>query len=222
MIPDTSKETIENMASQGQPDCRQCRREQQKLYLKGDRCYSRKCGFDKNANVPGMHGVGSTQKKLTDYGHQLREKQKLKRMYGMRENQFRLYVKEAVRRTGVTGENLLGILETRLDNVVYRCALASSRSQARQFVNHGHILVNGKKVDIPSCQLKPGDVVEVHENSKKIAPLVAAVNSAGGKGLPGWLQFNVNELKASVLRAPTRDEIDTDVQESLIVEFYSR
>lgn len=209
------------MASEGHPVCRLCRREQQKLFLKGDRCYTRKCGLERRSTVPGMHGAGM-QKKLTDYGHQLREKQKLKRMYGMRETQFRLYMKEAVRRTGVTGENLLQILESRLDNVVFRCSLSTSRHQARQFVNHGHILVNGHKVDIPSCQIRPGDVVEVHENSRKIAPLLAAVSAAGGKGLPAWLQFDGSALKGSVLRAPTRDEIDTDVQESLIVEFYSR
>lgn len=209
------------MASEGHPDCRQCRREQQKLYLKGDRCYSRKCGVERRATVPGMHGTGM-QKKLTDYGHQLREKQKLKRMYGLRETQFHLYVKEAVRRTGVTGEILIQLLETRLDNVIYRFSLSTSRSQARQFVNHGHILVNGHKVDIPSYQLRPGDVVEVNEKAKKIAPLVASVASAGGKGLPAWLQFDGNSMKGSVLRAPVRDEIDTDVQESLIVEFYSR
>lgn len=209
------------MASQGQPVCRLCRREQQKLYLKGDRCFSRKCAFERRATVPGMHGQGM-QRKLTDYGHQLREKQKMRRIYGLREKQFRLYMKEAVRRSGITGENLLQILEMRLDNFVYRCGLASSRSQARQFVNHGHFIVNGKKVNIPSYQLKAGDVVDVNENSRKMVPLAAAVESAGGKGIPAWLQFDVNGLKGSVLRAPTRDEIDTDVQESLIVEFYSR
>jgi small subunit ribosomal protein S4 len=209
------------MASQGEPVCRKCRREGVKLYLKGDKCYSRKCPVEKRAYPPGQHGQGM-QRKLSDYGIQLREKQKMRRIYGVRERQFRIYMKEAVRRTGVTGENLLQLLEMRLDNVVYRMGLATSRAQARQFVNHGHININGKRVNIPSYQVRVGETIEVDEGARKIAPLVAAVEGAGGRALPPWLEFNANEMKGSITSVPVRDEIDTDVQESLIVEFYSR
>ena len=209
------------MATQGNPVCRLCRREGVKLYLKGDKCYSRKCPVEKRAYPPGMHGQGR-QHKLSDYGIQLREKQKTRRTYGVGENQFQNYMKEAIRRTGVTGENLLQLLEMRLDNAVYRMGLASSRAQARQFVSHGHIEVNGKRVNIASYQLKVDDVVSVHESARKIAPLVAALEGAGGRALPTWLEFNANEFKGRVVTAPSRDEIDTDVQEALIVEYYSR
>lgn len=210
------------MASEGNPVCRLCRREGVKLYLKGDKCYSRKCPVERRAYPPGQHGQGRTQRKLSDYGIQLREKQKMRRIYGVRETQFRLYVKEATRRTGVTGENLLAILETRLDNVVYRLGLATSRDQARQFVNHGHILVNGKRVDIPSYQVRPNEMIEVKEDARKIPPLVASVQASGGRAMPSWLSFDANQFKGTIVSAPTRDDIDTDVQESLIVEFYSR
>jgi small subunit ribosomal protein S4 len=209
------------MSSLGASVCRLCRREMVKLYLKGDKCYSRKCCVEKRTYPPGQHGQGM-QRKLSDYGIQLREKQKMRRIYGVREGQFRLYMKEAVRRSGVTGENLLQLLEMRLDNAVYRLGLATSRPQARQFVNHGHILVNGKRVDIPSYQLRQSDVIQVHEGARKMAPLVAAVEASGGRGLPAWLQLDLAQIKGTVASAPIRDEIDTDVQESLIVEFYSR
>lgn len=209
------------MASEGNPVCRLCRREGVKLYLKGDKCYSRKCPVEKRTYPPGQHGHGM-QRKLSDYGVQLREKQKMRRIYGVRERQFRIYVKEAIRRPGVTGENLLQLLEMRLDNVVYRLGLAASRAQARQFVSHGHIRVNGKRVNIASYQVRPGDVVEVDESARKIPPIVAAVEAAGGRALPAWLEFDANEMRGRVISAPLRDEIDTDVQESLIVEFYSR
>jgi len=209
------------MATEGNPVCRRCRREGVKLYLKGDRCYSRKCAIEKRAYPPGQHGQGR-QSKLSDYGVQLREKQKMRRIYGVREGQFRLYVKEAVRRPGVTGENLLQQLEMRLDNVVYRLGLSTSRRQARQFVSHGHVQVNGKRVNIASYQVRANDVVTVAEGARKIAPLVAAIEASGGRGLPAWLQFNANEFSGAILTAPSRDDIDTDVQESLIVEFYSR
>jgi len=209
------------MASEGNPVCRMCRREGTKLYLKGDKCYSRKCPVERRAYAPGQHGQGM-QRKLSDYGVQLREKQKMRRIYGVRERQFRIYVKEAVRRPGVTGENLLQLLEMRLDNVVYRLGLATSRAQARQFVSHGHIRVNGRRVNIASYQVRPNDVVEVDEAARKIQPLVSAVEASGGRSLPTWLQFNANDMKGGVVSAPLRDEIDTDVQESLIVEFYSR
>jgi len=210
------------MASEGNPVCRLCRREGVKLYLKGDKCYSRKCTVEKRAYPPGQHGQGRIQRKLSDYGVQLREKQRMRRIYGVRERQFRIYMQEAVRRPGVTGENLLQLLEMRLDNAVYRLGLAASRAQARQFVSHRHLRVNGKRVNIPSYQLRPNDNVEVHEAARKIAPLVAAVEASGGRSLPAWLEFDANEMRGTVLSAPIRDEIDTDVQESLIVEFYSR
>lgn len=210
------------MGSLGTPVCRMCRREGVKLYLKGEKCYSRKCPVERRPYPPGQHGQMRMQRKLSDYAVQLREKQKMRRIYGVRERQFRRYVREAIRRPGVTGENLLQLLEMRLDNVVYRLGFASSRAQARQFVSHGHILVNGKKVNIPSYQVRPGDTVEVAEKARNIPPIVAAVEAAGGRALPSWLELDVNEMRGKVLAVPTRDEIDTDVQESLIVEFYSR
>ncbi len=210
------------MASEGNPVCRLCRREGVKLYLKGDKCYSRKCPVEKRPFPPGQHGQGRTQRKLSDYGVQLREKQKMRRIYGVREGQFRIYVGEAVRKPGVTGENLLQELEVRLDNVVYRMGLSTSRHQARQFVSHGHIVVNGKRVNIPSYQVRANDVVEVYEGARKIPPLVAALEAAGGRTQSAWLQFDPSQFKGTVLSLPSRDEIDTDVQESLIVEFYSR
>ncbi len=209
------------MASEGSPKCRLCRREGVKLYLKGDKCYSRKCPVEKRQYPPGQHGQGM-QRKLSDYGVQLREKQKMRRIYGLRERQFRILVKEAVRRTGVTGENLLQLLEMRLDNVTFRLGLASSRAQARQFVSHGHILVNGKRVNIPSYQVRVGDVIEVKESARSIQPLMNAIDASGGKASSSWLTFDAKDFKGSILSVPTRDEIDTDVQESLIVEFYSR
>lgn len=209
------------MASEGNPVCRLCRREGVKLYLKGDKCYSRKCPVERRQYAPGQHGQGM-QRKLSDYGVQLREKQKMRRIYGVRERQFRIYMKEAVRRTGVTGENLLQLLEMRLDNAVYRLGLATSRAQARQFVSHGHIRVNGRRVNIASYQVRANDLIEVDEGARKIPPIVSAVEASGGRALPPWLEFNVNDMKGRVVSAPQRDEIDTDVQESLIVEFYSR
>ena len=211
------------MASNDSAVCRRCRREGVKLYLKGDKCYSRKCCVEKRSYPPGQHGQGrGMQRKLSNYGVQLREKQKMRRIYGVRERQFRNYMKEAVRRTGVTGENLLQLLELRLDNVVYRMGLAASRAQARQFVSHCHIHVNGKRVNIASYQVRPNDVVEVAEGAKRIPPLMAAVESTGGRALPAWIEFDANQFKGNLLSIPIRDEIDTDVEESLIVEFYSR
>jgi small subunit ribosomal protein S4 len=207
------------MASEGNPVCRRCRREGAKLYLKGDKCYSRKCAMERRAYPPGQHGQGM-QRKLSDYGVQLREKQKMRRIYGVREGQFRNYMTEAVRRQGVTGDILLQLLEMRLDNTVYRLGLAASRAQARQFVSHRHITVNGKRVNIASYQVRPDDVIEVADGARKIAPLVAAVE--GSKGVPAWLAFDANQFKGTIVSAPIRDEIDTDVQESLIVEYYSR
>ena len=207
------------MASEGNAVCRKCRREGVKLYLKGDKCYSPKCPVSRRAYPPGQHGQGM-QRKLSDYGVQLREKQKMRRIYGVRERQFRNYIAEATRRPGVTGDILLQLLEMRLDNIVYRHGLASSRAQARQFVSHGHIKVNGKRVNIASYHARVGDAIEVAEGARKIAPLQAAVE--GSKGWPAWVQFDANQMKGTIVSAPLRDEIDTDVQESLIVEFYSR
>jgi len=209
------------MASEGNPVCRLCRREGVKLYLKGDKCYSRKCPVEKRPYPPGQRAQGMPRK-LSDYGVQLREKQKMRRIYGVREGQFRNYMKEATRRTGVTGENILQLLEMRLDNVVYRLGLAASRAQARQFVSHGHIAVNGRRVNIASYQVRPTDNVEVVEGARKVPPLLNAIEASGGRALPTWLQFDANHFRGQVVSAPTRDEIDTDVQESLIVEFYSR
>lgn len=212
------------MATQGTAVCRLCRREGEKLYLKGDKCFSRKCPVERRQYAPGQHGQArqGRQQKLSNYGVQLREKQKLRRIYGLRERQFRNYMQEALRRRGVTGETLLQLLEMRLDNVIHRLGLASSRAQARQFVGHGHVRVNGRKVDIPSYIVKPGEVIEVAEGARNMPPLLAAIEGSGGRGLPAWLQFDVNQMKGTVLSVPVRDEIDTDVQESLIVEFYSR
>jgi len=190
--------------------------------LKGDRCYSRKCAIERRNYEPGQHGPTARQKKLSDYGEQLREKQKTRRIYGLRERQFGNYVKEAERQRGVTGDNLLRILESRLDNVVYRAGFATSRSQSRQLVNHGHFLVNGRRVNIPSYLLKPGDLVEVVDNSRKIPVIVAALESAGARAVPSWLSLNANAFRATVDTLPARDDIDTDVREQLIVEFYSR
>ena len=209
------------MASNGQAVCRLCRREGAKLYLKGDRCYSRKCGIERRQYPPGQHGQGRPAK-LKPYGVQLREKQKLRRIYEVRERQFRNYVAEAERRKGVTGENLLQLLEMRLDDVVYRLGLAVSRHQARQFVNHGHVFVNGRRVDIPSYQTRVGEAIEVAPDSKQMRAIVAAVDNAGGRALPSWLTFDASAMKGQIVAAPAREEIDTDVQESLIVEFYSR
>ena len=204
--------------------CKKCRREGVKLYLKGDRCFTKKCAVERRNTVPGMHGA-TTQRKLSDYGQQLREKQKLKRIYGMREKQFSLAVKEAVRVPGVTGTNLLVLLEMRLDNIAYRLGFCASRKQARQFVGHGHMMVNGKRVDIPSYKVKVGDVLEVCETSKEHKQLVECIAKNEGKNVPGWLSVDCKTMKGSVIRVPEREDIvtgDKEVQEQLIVEYYSR
>lgn len=207
----------------GDPVCRLCRREGERLYLKGYRCYGKKCPFSKPdlPYPPGQHGRGR-QSKLSDYGIQLREKQKCRRIYQVREKQFRRYVTEAERRKGITGENLLQILEMRLDNVVFRLGFAASRLQARQIVNHGHVRVNGRMVGIPSYIVRPGDRLEIRPSSKKMAPIEESVRAAASGRTPPWLSANYEELSSEVLSAPTRQEIDTDVEEALIVEFYSR
>nr|CAA9283829.1 SSU ribosomal protein S4p (S9e) @ SSU ribosomal protein S4p (S9e), zinc-dependent [uncultured Armatimonadetes bacterium] len=205
----------------GDARCRQCRRAGEKLYLKGTRCYTKKCGIERRNYAPGQHGNTGRPAKITDYGLQLREKQKMRQMYRVLEGPFRTYVDEATRRRGVTGENLLQLLELRLDNVVYRLGFASSRAQARQLVNHGHFQVNGRAVDIPSYQTRPGDTVRVAEGSRKVDPIQNALASVGNR-IPGWLSLNANAFEGKVIVAPRRDEIDSDVQEQIIIEFYSR
>ncbi|MBO8158067.1 30S ribosomal protein S4 [Thermosyntropha sp.] len=201
--------------------CRQCRREGEKLYLKGDRCYSDKCAMERRPYAPGVHGQGRRQK-LSEYGIQLREKQKTKRIYGVQEKQFRNYFAKADRQKGITGENLLILLERRLDNVVYRLGFASSRREARQLVSHGHFTVNGRKANIPSMLVKVGDVIQVKEGSKSSPKFQELKEQAAYKTVPEWLSVDVENMKGTVLAYPTRDQIDTPVKEQLIVELYSR
>lgn len=208
------------MAVYSGPVCRLCRRDGVKLFLKGERCYTSKCAIERRKYPPGQHG--QRQRKLADYGIQLREKQKLKRIYRILERQFRSYFKEAVRRKGVTGEILLQLLEMRLDNAVYRLGMGLSRRQARQLVNHEHFLVNGKKVNIPSYQVRPGDVISVTQTSKTAGAIVEALAATGGRRTPEWLTLDINAMSGQVLAVPTREQIDTQVNEALIVEFYSR
>lgn len=218
------------MANNHDPRCRQCRREGVKLFLKGDKCYT-KCTLEKTSRdgktrwrdkPPGMHGSPAFQKKLTEYGVQLREKQKLRRIYRVLENQFRNYLQEALRLPGVTGENLLQLLELRFDNVIYRLGLASSRAQARQMVTHRHFTINGQRVNIPSYIVKPGDIIGVHESMMQSGAIKEARERLSKRGLPIWLDLDVRLLVGRVLATPTRDQIDTNVREQLIIEFYSR
>lgn len=208
------------MAVYSGPVCRLCRRDGVKLFLKGERCYTGKCAIERRKFPPGQHG--QRQRKLAEYGVQLREKQKLKRIYRVLERQFRTYFKEAVRRKGVTGEVLLQLLELRLDNVVYRLGFAPSRRQARQLVNHNHFRVNGRKVNIPSYQVRPNDVISLAEADSAKRPKGLAEAVAGRRQFPDWLSMDVNSLEGRVVAVPTRDQIDTQVNEALIVEFYSR
>ncbi|MBQ6048491.1 MAG: 30S ribosomal protein S4 [Oscillospiraceae bacterium] len=200
--------------------CRQCRREGQKLFLKGDRCYTDKCAMNKRAFAPGQHGQGRT--KTSDYGQQLREKQKAKRFYGVLESQFRGYFEQAERRPGQTGENLLSILESRLDNVVYRLGFAMSRAEARQMVSHGHFTVNGRKVNIPSYQVKPGMIVALKESSRSLEKFKANVEANSFRPVPKWLEYDANNMMAKVAAVPARDDIDLPIEEHLIVELYSK
>lgn len=205
------------MAKNTNPDCKQCRREGCKLFLKGERCLT-KCSFDKRPVIPGQHGTG--RKKVSEYGIQLREKNKVRRAYGLLEKQFRIYYEKATRSKEATGWALLKMLELRLDNVVYRLGLGVSRSEARQIVNHGHITVNGKKVNIPSYQVKVGDIIAV-KDSKQSLEMFASLK--GTKvNTPKWLEFSTDSLTGKVLALPERDDIDLGIQEHLIVEFYSR
>jgi len=200
--------------------CRLCRREGMKLFLKGERCLTSKCSLERRAYPPGQHGQGRI--KRSDYGLQLREKQKVRRMYGVLEKQFRLYYQRAARMKGVTGENLLQLLERRLDNTVYRLGFANSRKDARQLVSHGHLVINGRRVDIPSIQIKEGDVIEVRERSRKLARIEGALELKAAGEVPGWLELDRDGMKATVKALPMRDDIQIPVQESLIVELYSK
>jgi small subunit ribosomal protein S4 len=209
------------MARYTGPVCRLCRREGMKLYLKGERCYTEKCGIEKRNLPPGQHGK-ARKAKMVGYGVQLREKQKVKRIYGVLENQFRRYFETADRTRGITGETLLQLLERRLDNVTYRLGLATSRPQARQLVRHGHFLVNGKKVDIPSFSVKAGDIVSVRPGSLKNPAIIHAMEEVKGRGIPEWLAFDASAGSGRVVSLPTREQINLPVQEQLIVELYSK
>lgn len=207
------------MARYTGPVCRLCRREGQKLYLKGDKCYSDKCTLNKRNFAPGQHGQG--RKRVTEYGLQLREKQKVKRFYGIQESQMRKYFNMADRSEGITGENLLKVLEMRLDNVVYRMGMGSSRAEARQLVTHGHFLVNGNRVDIPSYIVNVGDEIEVRSTSKSSPKMKEFIENQKGNS-PNWIESNLDELKGKVVAEPTREDIDIPIEEHLIVELYSK
>lgn len=209
------------MANSAEAVCRQCRREGAKLFLKGERCYSRKCAYERRSYAPGQHGQAVTRK-VKEYGVQLREKQKMRRIYGVRERQFSGYMKEAMRRRGVTGATLVEIIETRLDNVVYRLGFAVSRAQARELVSHGHFTVNGRKVNTASFLVRANEVIEAKDSSKSLAPIVAAIESTAASRVPAWLELNSEKRQGRVLHVPSREEIDTQIDETLIVEFYSR
>ena len=223
------------MADNHDPRCRQCRREGVKLYLKGDKCFTR-CTLDKTSRdgktqwrnkPPGQHGLPTYQKKTTEYGHQLREKHKLRRIYRILENQFRNYLSEALRRPGVTGENLLQLLETRMDNVIYRLGFAASRAQARQMVTHRHFTVNGRRMNIPSYILQPGDVIGVHETMARNEGVKLARERVLKRSVPGWLDVNPQALEGRIVAVPSLEEIKAsgdvrDIREQLIIEFYSR
>jgi small subunit ribosomal protein S4 len=209
------------MARYTGPVCRLCRREGMKLFLKGERCYTEKCAIEKRNLPPGQHGK-LRKAKVVGYGLQLREKQKVKRIYGVLENQFRRYFEMADRTRGITGETLLQLLERRLDNVLYRLGLATSRAQARQLARHGHFTVNGRKVDIPSYQVKAGDVVGVRASSAQNPAIQHALEEVKGRGVPEWLSFDPNSLSGRIASLPTREQINLPVQEQLIVELYSK
>lgn len=206
------------MARKIEPDCRQCRREGRKLFLKGERCTSKKCAIERRPTIPGQHGA--SRKRVTEYGLQLREKQKVKRMYGILEKQFRKYYEDAVSMKGVTGVNMLSLIERRLDNVVYRMGIGASRAECRQIVNHGQITVNGKTVNIASYRVKVGDEIAVKENKRENEMFKEL------KGMkivmPKWLEFNSETLTGKILAFPEREDIDSDIKEQLIVELYSR
>jgi len=200
--------------------CRQCRRENMKLFLKGDRCFSDKCSYDRRGYPPGQHG--QRRSKQSDYGIQLREKQKVRRIYGISEKQFRIAFKRADRIKGITGTNLLSLLETRMDNTVFRMGFVNSRTQGRHFVRHNHFTVNGKKVNIPSYQVKKGDIIELREKSRTVQAISDSLDAIVRRGIPAWLEINKNDFKGTVVGIPTREDITLPIQEQLIVELYSK
>ncbi len=200
--------------------CRLCRRENQKLFLKGDRCFTEKCAFERRGYPPGQHGQGRI--KFSEYGLQLREKQKIKRIYGMVEKQFRSLFEEAERRKGITGANLISMLERRLDNVAYRTGFANSRTEARQLVRHGHFRVNGRRVNIPSFMVSKGDMVEVAEKSKGVTRIGAALESVKRREIPQWLELDSAAMKARVRDLPSRDDVTAPMEERMVVELYSK
>ncbi len=208
------------MARYSESQCRICRRETEKLFLKGDRCFTEKCAVERRQYPPGQHG--QRRGKLSDYGVQLREKQKVRKTYGVLERPFRRYFEKAERKKGVTGEVLLQLLETRLDNVVYRMGFAPNRNSARQLVSHGHILVNGKKVNIPSCILHAGDQVEVKEASRNLDIIKDSLAKAEQRGIPAWVETDFQGFKGKVAQLPAREDIQIPAQEQLIVELYSK
>jgi small subunit ribosomal protein S4 len=202
------------------PVCRLCRREGEKLFLKGSRCMTEKCAIERRSYPPGQHG--QARPRISDYSTQLREKQKLRRIYGLQERQFRGVFERAERRSGVTGEALLRLLECRLDNVVYRLGFGASRKEARQLVGHGHVTVNGRKNNIPGSQVRAGDVVAVRERSRNIASIQTALESVEGRGIPEWLELDKGGFKGTVRALPTKDQISLPVNEQMVVELYSR
>ncbi len=200
--------------------CRLCRRENLKLFLKGERCYTEKCAIDRRSYPPGQHG--QSRKKVTDYGAQLREKQKVKRLYGILENQFRNTFEEADRQKGITGEVLLALLERRLDSTVYRLGFANSRNEARQLVRHRHFRVNQATVNVPSYLVKPGDVIELREKSKKVVRILESLEGVARRGIPQWLELDKEKMSGQVKGLPAREEITIPIQEKLIVELFSK
>lgn len=208
------------MARYTGPSCRLCRRENIELSLKGERCFTDKCAMKRRAYPPGQHGQGRT--KVSEYGMQLREKQKVRRIYGLLEKQFRGYFEKADRMKGVTGENLLFLLERRLDNVIYRLGFASSRTEARQLVRHGHFVVNGRKVNIPSFQVRQGAIIELREKSRKIVAINESLEAVVRRGIPQWLELEKDAYRGTMKALPVREDITTPIQEQLIVELYSK
>ena len=208
------------MAKYRGPVCRLCRREGEKLFLKGTRCMTEKCAIERRSYPPGQHG--QARPRISDYSLQLREKQKLRRIYGLQERQFRGIFERAERQTGVTGEALLRLLECRLDNVVYRLGFGASRKEARQLINHGHMLVNGRKLSVPGAMIRVSDVVEVRQSSRDLLPIQAALSAVDGRGIPEWLELDKAAFKGTIRALPTKDQIALPVNEQMVVELYSR
>ncbi len=208
------------MARYTGPVCKLCRREGMKLFIKGDRCFGEKCAIERRNYPPGVHGQGRT--KFSEYGNQLREKQKVKRMYGVLESQFHRYFREAERIKGITGENLLILLERRLDNMVYRLGFANSRSEARQLVRHNHFLINGKKMNIPSFLTKTDDSIQLKEKSRKIERILDSLETVARRGIPSWLEYEKSSFTGTIKALPVREELTMPISENLIVELYSK